>query len=83
MRDEEFERIKFERRALIDFLDLKIFVISPEDLLLSKLVWIQELQSALQSEDIIQLSGFIEMNWKYIWAWIEKLKLNTFALLKK
>jgi hypothetical protein len=83
LRDEEFEKIKFERRALIDFLDLKIFVICPEDLLISKLVWIQELQSALQSEDIIQLSKFSELDWEYIWLWVEKLKLNTFGLLKK
>lgn len=79
----EFEKIKFERRNLIPFQDLKIFIISPEDLLLSKLMWIQELRSALQSEDIIQLSRFNEMDWPYIWAWVEKLKLNTFGLIKK
>jgi hypothetical protein len=83
LKDSEFEKIKFEKRALIDFLDVKIFVISPEDLMLSKLVWIQELQSALQSDDIIQLSGFSKMDWQYIWTWVEKLKLNTFDLFKK
>jgi hypothetical protein len=83
LRDEEFERNKFERRSLVDFLELKIFVISPEDLLLSKLAWIQEIQSALQSEDIIQLSGINDLDWQYISSWIDKLKLNTFDLLKK
>lgn len=83
VRDTEFEKIKFERRRLISFQDLKVYVISPDDLLLSKLMWIQELQSALQSEDIIQLSGINDMDWLYIWAWIEKLKLNTFGLIKK
>ena len=78
----EFEQTKFKRRRLIQFLELKIFVISPEDLLLSKLVWIQELQSALQSEDIAHLSKYTELDWSYIWSWIKKLKLNTFGLLK-
>jgi hypothetical protein len=82
LRGDEFEKIKFSRRLAVDFLELKIFVISAEDLLLSKIVWVQELQSALQADDIIQLSKLDKLDWNYIWHWINSLKLNTFNLLK-
>jgi hypothetical protein len=81
--DDEFEKVKFERRSLVQFLDFKIYVISAEDLLLSKLAWMQQLQSAVQSEDIKQLSRLKEMHWPYVWKWINTLKLNTFDLIKR
>lgn len=83
LKDDDFERIKFGRRHLVPFLDFNIFVISPEDLLLSKLVWIQELQSALQANDIVQIAKINDLDWDYIWSWIDRLKLNTFELLQK
>jgi hypothetical protein len=82
LRNDEFEQIKFEKRRPVRFLDFTVFIISAEDLLLSKLEWIQELQSAQQSNDIIQLSKLEQLDWPYIWGWIKKLKLNTFDLLK-
>ncbi|MEI9946233.1 MAG: hypothetical protein WDN26_18675 [Chitinophagaceae bacterium] len=82
LKDNEFERIKFERRFSVQFLDLKIFIISAEDLLLSKLLWIQELQTGLQNEDIMMLSKLNTLDWIYIRKWINALKLNTFNLLK-
>jgi hypothetical protein len=81
--DDEFEKTKFERRSLIDFMDMKLWIISPEDLLLSKLDWIQQIQSSLQADDIKQLSKMDGINWAYIWKWVEKLNLNTFGLIKK
>jgi hypothetical protein len=83
LKDDEFERIKFERRSLVQFLDFKVFIISVEDLLLSKLVWMQQLQSAQQAEDIVQLSRLEEIDWLYISRWVNTLKLNTFDLIKK
>lgn len=82
LQDDEFEQVKFEKRQSARFLDFIVFIISPENLLISKLRWIQELQSAQQSSDIVQLSKLEHLNWPYIWGWIKKLKLNTFDLLK-
>lgn len=83
LRNDEFEQVKFEKRRPVRFLDFTVFIISAEDLLLSKLEWIQELQSAQQSDDIIQLSKLEQLDWPYIWEWIKKLDLNTFDLLKQ
>ena len=83
LKNEEFELYKFEKRTRVNLFDFSVFVISAEDLLISKLVWIQQLQSALQANDIIQLAKLTHLNWPYIWLWVEKLKLNTFGLIKK
>lgn len=37
---------------MIDFFEKTIYVVSPEDLLISKLIWIQDYQSPLQMEDV-------------------------------
>lgn len=81
LKNRPYRKIEFERRRAVDFLDMKIFLVSPEDLLISKLIWIQELQSAIQQEDIRILRGLDGLDWNYIHKWISDLKLNTFELL--
>jgi hypothetical protein len=83
LKDETYRKTEFERRRQIDFLDMKVFFVSVEDLLLSKLIWIQELQSSIQAEDIKLLSEIKELDWEYIKHWISNLKLNTFGLINK
>lgn len=74
--------MEFERRLEVDFLDMKIFLVSQEDLLLSKLIWIQEIQSSIQIEDIKTLSALETLDWDYIRHWVKEMKLNTFELIK-
>jgi hypothetical protein len=83
LKNEEFELIKFERRKKVNLFNFSVFVISVEDLLISKLTWIQQLQSALQANDILQLAKLNQLDWQYIWLWVERLKLSTFGLIKK
>jgi hypothetical protein len=83
LKDEPFRRTEFDRRKQLDFMGMKIYFVSPEDLLLSKLIWIQQLQSQIQIEDIRQLSTISNLDWRYIRSWVDELKLNTFDLLKK
>ncbi len=80
LKNEEFRQTEFQRRKQINFFDLDIFIVSAEDLLISKLIWIQDLQSNLQIEDIKKLAEIKTLDWSYINTWILKLKLNTFAL---
>jgi len=81
LKDEPFRQEEFNRRKKVDFFDKAIYVVSPEDLLISKLIWIQEYQSAQQAEDIKNLSVIENMDWPYIKKWISKLNLKTFDLL--
>jgi hypothetical protein len=82
LKNEPFRQAEFERKKLIDFLDMKIFLVSVEDLIISKLIWIQEMQSNLQKEDIKVLSQNETLDWNYICKWVDILKLNTFDLIK-
>jgi Nucleotidyltransferase of unknown function (DUF6036) len=81
LKNESFRQTEFKRRSEIKFLEMNISIVSPEDLLLSKIIWIQELQSGVQMEDIKALSILEELDWDYIDHWIKELNLKTFNLL--
>lgn len=81
LKNEPFRQTEFNRRAEVDFFGIPIYIVTAEDLLLSKLIWIQQIQSNLQMEDIKNLSTVQSLDWGYINNWIENLKLNTFGLI--
>jgi hypothetical protein len=81
LKNEPFRQEEFKRRKKVDFFDKTIYVVSPEDLLISKVIWIQDYQSAQQAEDIKNLTAIENMDWPYIKKWISKLNLKTFDLL--
>ncbi|AXY73591.1 hypothetical protein D3H65_06170 [Paraflavitalea soli] len=81
LKDEAFRQEEFNRRKKVDFFNKAIYVVSPEDLLISKVIWIQQYQSAQQAEDIKNLAAIENMDWSYIKKWISKLNLKTFDLL--
>ena len=80
LRQDEFEQLKFSRRQQVDMFGRTVFVITVEDLILSKLIWIQQLQSAVQMFDIQTLAQYTVIDWSYIMHWAHKLNLNTFDL---
>lgn len=82
LKNEAFRQEEFNRRKKVDFFDKTIFVVSPEDLLISKLIWIQDFQSSQQVEDIKNLIAIEQLDWPYITKWIKKLNLKTFDLVK-
>jgi hypothetical protein len=75
-----FEIQKFRRKQLVDFMDIKMWVITPEDLILSKLNWIQVLESDIQKRDILNLLDIETLDRAYIRHWISQLKLKTYNL---
>ncbi len=81
LKDSPFRKTEFDRRVQMDYFGKNIYVVAPEDLLISKLIWIQEIQSAVQMEDIRNLTEIESLDWTYIEKWIEELNLNTFNLL--
>jgi hypothetical protein len=83
LKGQPFRLTEFERRIEADFFGIPIFIVTPEDLLLSKLIWIQELQSSIQMEDINNLKEIEGLDWNYINDWIGVMRLNTFGLLNE
>jgi len=82
LKNEPYRITEFERRKTVNFFDLAINLVSPEDLIISKMIWIQQLQSYIQMEDIKILLEMKGLDRDYINKWVKDLKLNTFALLK-
>ncbi len=81
LKNEDYRQTEFSRRVKANFLDIPIYIVTAEDLLISKLIWIQQIQSSIQMEDIKNLSALNTLDWIYIRKWIGQLKLNTFELL--
>ncbi len=81
LKNEAFRQEEFNRRKEVDFLDMPIYVVSPEDLLISKLIWIQDFQSPQQMDDIKNLTAIEQLDWPYINQWVKKIKLKSFNLL--
>lgn len=72
---EQYRTVEFNRRIKIDFAGIPLWIVRKEDLILSKLIWMQDSNSELQSSDIKNLlaSGFDEV---YLTAWAGKLKVH-------
>ncbi len=81
MKEDDYGIEAFNRRTEMKFYGNNYFLITVEDLLISKLKWIQEIQSPIQMEDIKNLSHLDTLDWTYTNHWINKLNLNTFKLL--
>ena len=73
-----FSRTEFDRRAAVEFLGLRVFVASAEDIVLSKLEWARPGQSQRQVEDVSRL---LMMRWDsldldYLRRWVSTLGLE-------
>lgn len=72
---------EFNRKKKVKIDDLDVWIVSPEDLIISKIEWIQELQSEKQINDIKLLLDIEGIDKNYIIYWCDNLKINTFDLL--
>ena len=76
-----FQRSEFSRKQPGQIWNIDCWIISVEDLILAKLIWIQELYSENQSNDIRNLLiDNPDVDRIYLKNWIDELKLNTFNL---
>lgn len=77
----EYRQIEFDRRRREIVFGFKAWVVTAEDLLISKLIWIQNLESGYQKADIQNILIDNDLDIAYINYWCNKLNLNTFGLL--
>lgn len=80
-KDSEYRRLEFSRKIKKYIDDIPVWTVSPEDLIISKIEWIQQLHSDKQSNDISMLLNTRGIDREYITNWCNKLKLNTFGLI--
>ncbi len=76
-----YRQEEFNRRIETDLFGIPLYIVSAEDLLISKLIWIQDMESDLQKEDIRSLAALNTLDMDYINKWINQLKINTFGLI--
>ncbi len=81
LKDTDYFLQAFKNKKISNELGYEIYVISLEDLILSKILWIQQLQSEKQKEDIKMLLNSDNIDIQYINKWINNLNLNTFGLI--
>lgn len=77
-----FNRKEFERKIRGVTFGLSVWIVSIEDLIISKLNWTQDSESQVQKEDIYHLLENKSIDFKYLKSWIEQLELKTFGLIE-
>lgn len=82
LKNEDYRKTEFERRKKFEYFGKEVFVVSVEDLILSKLIWIQDFPSVMQKNDLEQLLDLVNLDLTYINFWAKSLKLNTYNLPK-
>ena len=80
-KNSEYRHLEFSRRVRSNVYGFDIWLVSIEDLIISKLIWIQELQSDRQINDIQNLLENGSANLDYIRHWCQELDLNTYKLV--
>jgi hypothetical protein len=76
----EFRKLEFSRRNRKEIAGFEAWLVSPEDLIISKIEWIQQLQSDKQMGDIEKLLAIPDIDKEYLSYWCNTLRLNTFDL---
>lgn len=80
-KETEYFKQAFENRQRINEIDTELWVISLDDLIIAKIIWIQDYQSEKQIMDIENLLLNPDINMDYIKKWCNKMNLQTFNLL--
>ncbi|MBN1979990.1 MAG: nucleotidyltransferase [Chitinivibrionales bacterium] len=84
-KNEEYRIEEFSRRRRIAIEGVTVSVVAPEDLILSKLVWMKQSQSELQLRDVRQMLTTIqELDLEYLQTWSGRLGVeDLFEMVKK
>ena len=75
-KDSDYNWVAFGRRQKVDFLGVSCMISSPEDLVISKLMWYNLSKSDKQKEDILFLLREAELDRPYLEGWADKLFLK-------
>ena len=76
LKDSEFRRLELSRRREAEVAGKTVWIVSPEDLLLSKLFWARSSRSEVQLGDARNLIASIELDWEYLRNWAATLGIG-------
>ena len=77
-KDSPYRQLEFERRVKKMIADFALWVVSPEDLIISKLFWAKDSKSELQLNDVSSIVKYQaeKLDWDYIEYWVKELGLG-------
>lgn len=83
LKNDDFDKSRLKRRVKQDIFGQKIYFASPEDLILTKLLWFEESKSTRHLEDIQSVLAITknELDSEYLKNWAKKHK--TLGLLEE
>lgn len=83
LKQDDFDQSRLKRRIAKKVLNQNVYFISPEDLILMKLLWHQQSQSTRQLEDIQSITVILKdkLDFAYLRKWAKKL--NTLGVLEE
>jgi hypothetical protein len=77
-KDSEYRRKEFARRRKISVDDQTFYLVSPEDLILSKLHWAKDTESEVQLSDVRNLLQSVKgLNRPYLARWAKRLGIES------
>jgi hypothetical protein len=72
-----YRRTEFSRRRAISLEEVTVWVVTAEDLLLSKLHWAKDTHSELQLGDARNIVAAVaDLDWSYLHRWAEELSVS-------
>lgn len=76
-KETEYRREEFARRRAVSIAGRQVFIVSPEDLILSKLDWAKESRSQIQLDDVRNLLQSVDgLDTEYLTRWVDRLGLT-------
>ena len=77
-KDTEYRRGEFARRRRLMIEGRELFVVAPEDLIISKLEWARDSRSELQLADVRNLAESVtDLDRPYLAEWLDRLGLSV------
>ena len=76
LKSSEYRQLEFSRRQAINVGGVPTWIVSREDLILSKLEWSKESASEMQRRDIVQLLA-APVDWEYLHHWGTALGVDS------
>lgn len=77
-KETDYRREEFARRRAVSIAGRQVFIVSPEDLILSKLDWAKESRSQVQLDDVRNLLRSVQdLDTAYLTRWANRLGLSS------
>jgi hypothetical protein len=77
-KSDEYRQVEFARRRKVRVDSTDIWIVSPEDLVLSKLWWAKDSHSERQLADVTNIMNHVpDLNREYLQKWVQGLGLSS------